>query len=133
MAMLNPYQQYAQTQINSTTPEELTLMLYKGAVKFILIGIRAVEEKNIQESHNSIIKAQKIYFELLNTLDPKYPISENLSSLYNYIIRVLTEANVKKDKAMLEEVLEMSKEFVVTWEEAVKIYRRSQAPTEWVK
>lgn len=133
MAMLNPYQQYAQNQITMATPEELTLMLFKGTVKFINFAIKAVEDKDIQESHNNIIKTQNIYYELISTLDTKYPISENLANLYNYIIKLLTEANIKKDKAKLEEALEMSKEFVVTWEEAVKIYRRSQAPTEWVK
>lgn len=127
MAMQNPYQQYAQNQVNTAPPEELTLMLYKGTVKFIGLAIKGLENKNIEDVNNNIIKAQNIYYELLATLDRKYPISDNLASLYDYIINLLLQGNIKKDKDILEEALNMSKEFVVTWEEAIKIYRRSLA------
>lgn len=133
MVMQNPYQQYVQNQVNTAPPEELTLMLYKGAVKFISLAIRAIDNKNIEEINKNIIKAQDIYYELLGTLNHKYPIANNLASLYNYLINLLMQANVKKDKDILEQALGMAKEFVETWEEAIKIYRRSQAPSDWVK
>lgn len=131
--MLNPYQQYAQNQVNTAPPEELTLMLYKGAVKFITLAIKALDDKSIEEAHHNIIKAQDIYYELLSTLDHKYDISKNLASLYDYLVSLLISANLKKDKALLEEALGMAREFAEVWEEAVKIYRRSQATSDWVK
>lgn len=125
MAMLNPYQQYAQNQVTTATPEELTHLLYKGAVKFISLAIKAVEENNMEEAHKNIVKAQDIYRELLATLDGKYPISSNMAGLYDYILSLLIQGNIKKDKEVLGQVLGMSKEFVEVWGEAIKIYRRT--------
>lgn len=125
MAMLNPYQQYAQSQVTTASPEELTLMLYKGAVKFISMGIKALEQQNIEETNKNLTKAQDIYYELLRTLDDKYEISKNLSSLYEYIIELLVQGNIKKDKEMLEQALGMSKEFVDVWAQAIQIYRKT--------
>lgn len=127
MSLLNPYQQYAQNQVTTATPEELTHLLYKGAVKFITLAIKAIEEKHMEEAHTNIVKAQNIYRELLITLDEKYPVSKNLASLYEYIIEQLVQANIKKDKDELNQVLGMSKEFVEVWGEALRVYRSSQA------
>lgn len=123
--MLNPYEKYAQNQVNTAPPEELTLMLYKGALKFITLGIRALEEKNMMEANSNIIRAQDIYFELMRTLDHNYEISNGLAKLYDYVINLLIQANVKKDKDLLLQASEMAKEFVSTWEEAIKIYRKN--------
>lgn len=133
MATQNPYQQYQLNQVITAPPEELTLMLFKGAVKFISFAIKALDERALGEANNNIIKAEKIYYELLGTLDQKYPISKNLASLYDYLINLLIQANIRKDKAMLEEALAMAKEFVETWSEAIKVYRKSQGNREWVE
>lgn len=133
MAMLNPYQQYANNQVNTAPPEELTLMLYKGAVRFINQASKALDSGDLATTNTNIIKAQNIYYELVNTLDRNYAISNNLASLYDYIISVLVQANIKKDQGLLEEAANLAKEFVTTWEEAIKIYRRSNANGDWVK
>lgn len=134
MVMNNPYQQYAQNQITTASPEELTLLLYKGTVKFISLAIKALEEKKYSEVNNNIIRAQEIYYELLATLDQKYSIAKNLASLYDYILRLLISGNIKKDKELLQDALGMSKEFVETWEQAITIYRKAQVTNdEWVK
>ena len=124
--MLNPYEQYAQNQVNTAPPEELTLMLYKGAVKFILLGIKALDEGSVDETNRNILRAQDIYYELLGTLDKKYAISNDLANLYDFLINLLVQANLKKDKGLLQDALGIAKEFVETWEEAIKIYRRTQ-------
>lgn len=125
--MLNPYEMYAQNQVNTAPPEELTLMLYKGAVKFINLGIKAINEKNLPEANRCILRAQDIYYELTRSLDHNYQISNELARLYDFLIHLLIQANVQKDTGLLQQALEIAKEFVETWEEAVKIYRRSQA------
>lgn len=128
MAMLNPYQQYAQDRVTTASPEELTLMLYKGAVKFISLSINAIDKKEMDEANNNILKAQTIYNELLVTLDMNYDISKNLASLYEYLINLLVQANIKKDISLLEEALGMGKMFVEIWEESIRIYRSAKAP-----
>ncbi|MCM1567156.1 MAG: flagellar export chaperone FliS [Dehalobacter sp.] len=121
MYNINPYQQYKQNSIISADKGELTLLLYDGAVKSIKQGIKFIEEKKIQDVHNSIIKAQEIITYLSETLNMEYEISGNLSSLYEYINRRLFEANMKKDKYILDEALGLVVDLRDTWREAVKI------------
>jgi len=127
MALSNPYQKYRQNSITSAPPEELTYMLYSGGVRFILQGIKHIEERNIEEAHNSIVRAQEIYAHLAGTLNEEIEISNNLSRLYDFMIRHLAQANIKKDINMLREVLELAEELRDTWREAVN-KARGQVP-----
>jgi flagellar protein FliS len=120
------YSQYKENSVNTASPEELTLMLYNGLVKFIMMAIHEVEGKNIEKANVAITKAERIIVEFQATLDLKYEVSENLDLMYDYMYRRLTEANIQKDKEILEEVLEFSKDLRDTWAKAMKIARQSQ-------
>ena len=121
MALNKAYNQYQQTSVNTSSPEELTLMLYNGLIKYILLAIHAVDEKDIEKTNTNIIRAQDIILEFQGTLDMKYPVAQNMMALYDYMYSRLIEANLKKDKAMLEEVLGFAKEFRDTWTQAMKL------------
>ena len=124
MIAYNAYNQYKENSIFTASPEELTLMLYNGLVKFIMRGIDSIEKKNIQEAHTNIIKAQNIVSEFMNTLDMNYEISGSLNSIYDYMLSRLIDANVAKDKDILEEVLGFAKVLRDTWEQAMKISKK---------
>lgn len=124
MAMNNPYQQYQLQSVMTASPGELVVMLYNGCIRFIKQAIECINSKDLMGAHNAIIRAQDIIVEFMSTLDMKYEISHNLLALYDYLHRRLVEANVKKDTAILEEVLTFVTEFRDTWAEAVKITRK---------
>lgn len=124
MAMNNPYQQYQQQSVMTASPGELVVMLYNGCIRFIKQAIECINGKDLMGAHNAIIRAQDIIVEFMSTLDMKYEISHNLLALYDYLHRRLVEANVKKDTAILEEVLTFMTELRDTWAEAVKITRK---------
>ena len=120
----NGYNQYKQNSINTATPGELTLMLFNGLVKFIMQGQNGIDEKNTVKSHDGIIRAEDILTELRATLDLNYEIAKYLDSLYEYMHRRLIQANIKKDKEILEEVLGMAKELRDTWAQAMKLAKQ---------
>lgn len=126
MALNNPYAKYKEQSVNTATPEELTLMLYDGCIKFINIAKIAIEEKDFQSAHKNIIKAEDILTEFIITLNMDYEISKNLKELYVFYYNLLVEANLKKDIQKLEQV----KEFVVdirnTWKEAMILARKGK-------
>ena len=122
----NPYAQYKENSVYTATPEELTLMLYNGLVKFILQGINAIEEKNIKKASDCLIRCQDIITEFRATLDMNYEISKSFDSIYEYMYRRLVDANIRKDKAILEEVLGYAKELRDTWQEAMKLAKRGR-------
>lgn len=129
MATGNAYNQYKENQVFTASKEELTLMLYNGLVKFIMQAQVALDDNNYEKSNNSILRAQDIITEFEATLDMNYNIAHDLMSMYDYMYRRLVEANIKKDKAILEEVLGFAKELRDTWAQAIKIARQQSQQT----
>lgn len=115
------YAAYANNKITTATPAELTLMLYEGAIKFCNIAIAAVEQKDIQKAHNSIMKVQDIIEEFQVTLDHKYAVAKDFDAVYAYLLRRLIEANIKKDAEILNEVLGHLRTLRDTWKEVMRL------------
>ncbi|ABW20021.1 flagellar export chaperone FliS [Alkaliphilus oremlandii] len=121
MAMNNPYGQYKQNSVMTASPQELTLMLYNGALKFIGMAKINIQEKDIPKANESIKRAQDIIQELNITLNMDYPISTNLRSMYTYILEKLVDGNIYKEIQYLDEAAEIITELRDTWKEAMKI------------
>lgn len=117
-------QQYQQNQVNTASPAELTLMLYKGAVRFINGATAAIEKGNIEDANNYNLRAQAIIRELQITLNMDIALSHDLSMMYDYMIQRLIEGNMKKDATILTEVKGYCEEFAVTWAQAMKLAKR---------
>ena len=120
MPMQNPYGEYQRNKILTASPAEITLMLYEGAIKFCNIAIIAIEQKDIAKAHTNIMKTQRIIEEFRNTLDRKYEVAEEFDKIYVYVLQRLFEANIKKDKEILEEVNTHLRSLRDTWKEVMK-------------
>lgn len=117
----NPYAQYNNNKIMTASPQELTLMLYDGAIKFNNIAMSAIDNKDIQTAHTNIMKVQRIIEEFQTTLDFKYPVANDFNNVYNYIMGRLREANITKDKEILEEVSTHLHTMRDTWKGVMKL------------
>lgn len=117
----NAYAAYENSKIVTASPAELTLMLYDGAIKFCNIAITAVEKKDVEKANNNIIKVEKIITEFQNTLNTKYQVAEDFDNVYDYLQQRLFEANIKKDKDILEEVLKHLRVMRDTWKEVMSL------------
>ena len=117
----NPYAQYNKNKVMTASPQELTLMLYDGAIKFNNIAIAAIEENDLQKAHINIMKVQRIIEEFQMTLDFKYEVANDFNNVYNYLMTRLREANVNKDKEILEEISTHLHTMRDTWKEAMKL------------
>ena len=122
--MQSAYATYQNSKIMTATPAELTLMLYEGAIKFCNIAIMGVEQKDIQKAHTNIRKVQNIIAEFRATLNHSYPVAEDFEKVYSYLSDRLVEANIKKDKEILEEVLVHLRTMRDTWKEVMQIAGR---------
>lgn len=115
------YSQYNNSKILTASPAELTLMLYDGAIKFCNIAVMAIEKNDVMKAHTYIVKTENIIEEFQATLNHKYPVAKDFDNVYKYIYNRLIEANVKKDKDILEEVLVHLRTLRDTWKEVIKI------------
>lgn len=111
---------YQGIKVNTASPAELTLMLYEGAIKFCNKAIYAIENKDISKANENLLKAQKIIMEFRGTLDFKYPVAKDFELIYDYIYRRLVQANIKKDKDIVEEALVYIRDMRDTWKEVMR-------------
>lgn len=123
------YDQYRKTSVETVAPEKLLLMLFDGALKNINNAKKAIEDKDINRSHQEIIKAQDIVIELMSTLNMDFDISHSLFLLYEYMHNQLVQANIKKDVVILEEVEVFFAELRETWNEAMVSLKNTPAST----
>jgi flagellar secretion chaperone FliS len=126
---MNPYlKQYQQSAVTTASPEQILIMLYDGAIQFLNKAKKGIEERNIEEVHNNIMRAERIILEFINTLDMDLggEVAQNLLKLYKYLNRRLIQANIKKDIAILDEVLDHLKDLKQTWEQAIRIAARER-------
>lgn len=117
------YAAYANNKVMTASPAELTLMLYEGAIKFSNLAIVGIEEKNIQKAHDNIMKVERIVEEFQVTLDHKYPVAKDFDEVYSYLMFRLREANFKKDREIMEEILEHLRTMRDTWKEVMRLSR----------
>ena len=118
--------QYQQNSIYNASSGELTLMLYNGAIKAIRLSQMWIDEKNYEKANFYAGKAQAIIQELRNSLDMQYDISKNLYELYDYFLRRLIQANIKKDKEIFQEVLHFVEELRDTWVQVLEITKNEK-------
>ena len=118
MASSNPYNAYKQNSVKMASKQQLLLMLVDGAVK---IARLAIEKKDITRAHNELVRVQDIFTELMVTLDKSAgQVYEDLYKVYEYIKSRLIEANIKKDVAIIDEVLPLIENVRDTWYEVSK-------------
>lgn len=125
MAVNNAYAQYSNNKVLTASPAELTLLLYEGAIKFCNIAMMGIEENNIEKAHINIKKAQAIIEELQSTLNHSYKVAEDFDRLYRYIYGLLLDANIHKDKEVLERALNEIRGMRDTWKEVMRLNKNS--------
>lgn len=112
-------QQYTRSRVLTASPAELTLLLYEGAIKFCNLAIMAIEKKDVQGAYTNIVKVERIIEEFRSTLNRDYAVAEDFDRVYCYILRRLVEANVSKDVAIMEEILEHLRSMRDTWKQVM--------------
>lgn len=119
--MANPYNKYKQTSVLSASREQILLMLYEGAMKFTKLAIQAIENKQIAERGQNIIRAFDIILELQATLDHKVggELAGQLEQLYVFMMDQYTKANIKGDAEPLRANLKVLENLYEGWKGAI--------------
>ncbi|MBD5139614.1 MAG: flagellar export chaperone FliS [Ruminococcus sp.] len=117
----NPYQKFMQQTVTTMTPGQLVVALYDKAITELNKAVYYIEEEpSIPKAHNAIIRVLDIVDTLDAHLKEKYEISKSLAAMYQYFRENLTRANVKKDAAILKELIPFFKEIRDAFAEAAK-------------
>jgi flagellar protein FliS len=123
---MNPYDLYKKQDIETSNNQELVGKLFNEASLSLKRAMKAIDSKKLDAANDCIKKSQVIVNTLNNSLDMQYEISSDLRKLYTYMLRRMVEANLKKDKAILEEISGMLAELRDTWAEAIRRSKKMQ-------
>jgi flagellar secretion chaperone FliS len=107
---------YKKNQVNTASSEQLVLMLYDGARKFINLAITSLQDGDIQKANHNLIRSQNIVSGLMSGINFEAgELAENLYQLYEYMHYRLIQANLKKESEYAQEVLAMIEELRGAW------------------
>lgn len=101
------YQQYKQQSINSMTPGELLMLLYDELVKRSTLASIAMDKQDWPTFEAALDRCTDIVNYLDETLDHKYPISHDLSRMYDYFTYELGRIRIGRNKDALERLRPM--------------------------
>lgn len=104
--MYNAYSSaYKKQSITTMTPMEIVVKLYAETEKQLNRAVIFIDKKDYENANKALIKSQDCINALRSSLDMKIPMSKDLDSLYEYFNRQIVTANVKKDTALIKELL----------------------------
>ena len=119
-AAINAYNTIStESSVNGADPHRLISMLYQGALLAIANARSGILRKETAAKGKSISRAIAIIGDGLNAcLDKKVggELARNLSSLYEYMVFRLVEANLKSDISILDEVARLLTELKGAWD-----------------
>jgi flagellar protein FliS len=119
----NAWQSYRKVAIQTASRGHLVLMLYDGAINFLERALTGFNFKDPAEFNqtisNNIIRAQAIIREMNARLDMERgeDVAETFRRLYNYFNRRLQQANFRKNREPIEEVIRHLREIRDAWAE----------------
>ena len=104
------YQQYKQQSVNSMTSGELLLLLYDELVKRATMASIALDKADFPTFEAAAQRCIDIVNYLDETLDQQYPISHDLSRLYEYFTYQLGRIKIGRNRKELEQLRPMLSE-----------------------
>ena len=118
----NATQEYAENAISTQDQGKLVVMLYDGAIKYLQVAKRELEDGDYASKGIYSGKAQDIISELNNSLDMEAggDLAQNLRALYNFMYGHLSTANIERDEEKISECIRLLKELHGAWEQAAR-------------
>lgn len=124
--MLNPYEQYKKTSVNTMTKGELLLLLFDEAIKKLNFSKILMENNDFEQADINLAKCRKIFNHLIVSLDDRYDLSKELTEMYLFFNGEIIKASSTKNTKNIDDILPMIKDLRSTWEEADKIARANK-------
>jgi len=97
---------YKRTSVQSSSPLQLVVMLYDGAIRFVIEAREAIARNDVRGRSHAVSRTLAIIAELQNTLNLKDggEVGRELDRLYSYINARLLEVTAQGDDAAAREV-----------------------------
>ena len=114
------YQRYRENSLNTITQGELLLLLYDELIKRLTQAELQLRREQYPVFEGAVDRSLEIIRYLDSTLDRKYPISQNLSQLYEYFCYELSRVKAGRNATELARVKGMASELRDSFRQADK-------------
>ncbi len=119
---------YTEASVLTAPPGRLIVMLYDGAIRFLIQSAAAMREGNLERSRDRMRRAEAIVDELNLALDMSYgEIPARLRSIYYFCKRQLRDGNTTREPAKVDAVVRLLRELRGSWEQAAMRAERAVA------
>jgi flagellar protein FliS len=108
---------YRQTGVQSSSPLQLVVLLYDGALRHLVAARDALQRNDLGVRREGISKALAIITELQSTLNLEEggTVAASLDGLYTYMMGQLVDARARKDTAAIDEVEKLLRSLRDAW------------------
>src|SRR5438105_9246915 len=101
--LASPPRAYRESAVLSAQPEQLVVMLYDGARRFLHQASVAMGDQQIELSHRKLRRAEDILLHLRDALDMEQgEIAVRLESIYLFCESYLMQARLDRDPAKVD-------------------------------
>jgi flagellar protein FliS len=116
------YTAYTENYMGVESPYKLIEMLYEGVLRFNAQAKRAMKDKNIEKRVYWTNRSIAVLAELKGSLDfEQGDVAKYLDGLYDYQIKLLTEAGIENSLEKLEECTNVFKGLLEAWREVTDV------------
>jgi len=117
MSNLAPPRAYRESAVLSAQPEQLIVMLYDGARRFLGQAAIAMGDGQVELAHRKLRRTEDILLHLREVLDMEQggEIATRLQSIYLFCQSYLLKARLDRDPAKIDKVSAMLGELRDAW------------------
>jgi flagellar protein FliS len=112
----------------ASSPQKLVVLMFERIGLDLERAIVAIDRNHVEAAHRALLNAQDIVFELQVALDLEvWPEGAELASIYDYLLGLLVEANLRKSIDLVRQCLGIVNPLTETWGEAYRQIQRGEA------
>jgi flagellar secretion chaperone FliS len=115
-------QSYRRVNVNTSSSVQLIVMCYEGAIDSLKLAKQRYKENDFEGKAKAIKRFMDIIAELQCALDFEKGagVAKNLDAVYNFITHKILEADMKKDFAAIDSVIDILSDLLTAWEVLLK-------------
>jgi flagellar protein FliS len=126
------YHTYQRMQTETATSGQLIALLYDAMLRSLTRAEGGLEERNLQQSHEALLRSQDIVLELIASLDTGAEgdvgaMARQMAPLYEYMYHRLLDASLHKDVEAVREVRRLILPVRDAWSNALSQFARDAA------
>ncbi len=117
--MVNPYEAYVKTSVETASPIKQIVLIYDKAITLMNLVVESINNNDLKGKIEGIYEIETIIRALDSFLDFEKggEIARNLHEIYQFILDSLIVINAKNDVNLMKDLIEIMEVLKEGWEE----------------